>query len=83
MILVLTNLQIGSQMAPWSDLNFNGKILAISAILNIIVSIIYAMDGSYVALLPAFAALVSGMATYIPRYQKTYKVKIQNDSKEK
>ena len=56
-------------MAPWRRLNFNGKVLAISCLVNLTIAIILALGGSAMAIFSMIIAAYCGMVTYHPRYQ--------------
>tara|TARA_B100000575_G_C22706245_1_gene426342 strand:- start:40 stop:249 length:210 start_codon:yes stop_codon:yes gene_type:complete len=56
-------------MAPWKNLNFKGKILSISCILNVIASVILAVEGLWLALFSIVMAAWCGMWTYHSQYQ--------------
>lgn len=58
-------------MLPWKDLNYKGRILAVCVFINMYVSILYATQGSYIAILPASMAMVCGISTYRKKYQQT------------
>jgi hypothetical protein len=56
-------------MAPWRVLNFKGKMMLVSCILNSIAAVIIANEGSYFAVVSWFFAMWCGLTTLHPRYQ--------------
>lgn len=56
-------------IAPWKNLNFKGHLLTIGCIINLVVAIILAKEGSYMAVFSIVMAAWCGLWTYSPHYQ--------------
>lgn len=56
-------------IAPWRNLNFKGQLLVIGCIINLIVAIIFAKEGSYMAIFSIVMSAWCGMWTYSSHYQ--------------
>ncbi len=56
-------------MSPWRNLNNKGKMLAVACIINVIVAVILARGGSYMAVFSIIMAAWCGLWTYFPHYQ--------------
>lgn len=56
-------------MSPWRNLNFKGKLMSIGCIINVIVAVILAQKGSYMAVFSIVMAAWCGVWTYHPHYQ--------------
>ena len=56
-------------MAPWHKLNFKGKLMSVSCILNIIAAVVIAREGSYFAIVSWFFAMWCGVLTLNKHYQ--------------
>lgn len=56
-------------IAPWKNLNLKGKLMLIGCVINLVVAVIIAKEGSYFAIFSACMAAWCGMWTYHPRYQ--------------
>ena len=56
-------------VAPWSNLNSKGKMLVIGCIINVIVAVILARGGSYMAVFSIIMAAWCGLWTYNSHYQ--------------
>jgi hypothetical protein len=56
-------------MAPWRILNFKGKLMVIACIINVVVAVILAREGSLAAILSIITAAWCGMWTYHTHYQ--------------
>ena len=54
-------------MAPWRTLNSRGKLLAFCCIINLVIALLLAMDGSYMGIFSIIMAAFCGMATFSPR----------------
>ena len=56
-------------IAPWRNANQKGKLLIVGCVINIIVAVILARSGSYMAIFSIVMAAYCGMLTYHPHYQ--------------
>ena len=56
-------------IAPWKNTNFKGKVLVIACVINLIVAVTLAKEGSYVAIFSIMMAAWCGLWTYHPHYQ--------------
>ncbi len=56
-------------MAPWRNLNFQGRMLVIACIINVILAIILTRQGSMIAVFSMAMAAWCGLWTYHPHYQ--------------
>lgn len=57
-------------MRPWRSLNTRGRILLICCIINVYVSVVYALDSNNLWLFSIFMALYCGLSTYSPKCDK-------------
>ncbi len=56
-------------MLPWRDLNFQGRILLIACIINVIMAVFFASKGDSFAIFSIIMAAWCGIFTYHPKYQ--------------
>jgi hypothetical protein len=56
-------------LAPWKNLNLRGRMMTIACIINLILAVILAKDGSYIAVFSIVMAGWCGMWTYHTHYQ--------------
>ena len=57
-------------MLPWRDLNFQGRILLVACIINVVVAVYFASIGDSFAVFSIVMAAWCGMFTYHPKYQQ-------------
>lgn len=57
-------------MSPWAILNHKGKILLSFCVLNLIISVNFAIEGSFFCLFNFFCGMFCGLATLLPIYKK-------------
>ena len=55
-------------IAPWKTLNNAGRVLTICCVINVIVAVYLAKNGSYLSIFSIIMAMYCGIATYSPRY---------------
>lgn len=56
-------------MLPWRDLNFQGRILLIACIINVMIAVFFASKGDNFAIFSIIMAAWCGIWTYHPKYQ--------------
>lgn len=56
-------------MVSWNKLNLKGQIMVIGCIINVIIAVILAREGSYMAIFSIVMAAWCGIWTYHPHYQ--------------
>ena len=56
-------------IAPWRILNFKGRMMVLACVINLIIAVILAKEGSYVAVFSIVMAAWCGMWTYHAHYQ--------------
>jgi hypothetical protein len=69
-------------MSPWEYLNSRGKVLAVCCVINMIVSIVIASSGSYLAVVPCLMAAYCGVMTYHPFNQIFFILTDQSNERE-
>ena len=69
-------------MLPWRDLNFQGRMLLVACIINVMVAVYFASIGDIFAVFSICMAAWCGLWTYHPRYQHQ-DAKDINDGREK
>ena len=57
-------------MRPWSQLNYLGRLLLICCIINVWVSLVYALNNNSFWILSLMIGMFCGLSTYNSRYDK-------------
>jgi len=57
-------------MSPWSKLNNDGKLLLACCIINLVISVVLAVDGSLFCFFPFAVSMFCGLFTLNQKHQK-------------
>lgn len=57
-------------MRAWANLNTKGRILLCCCVMNVFISVVFALDSNICWLFSIFMAMFCGLSTYSSRYDK-------------
>jgi hypothetical protein len=56
-------------MRPWNNLNSRGKFLLLACLVNFLLAVFFAVNGSQLSILSILCAMLCGIGTYSDKYK--------------